>query len=147
MKIKNLRLLGMFKLLALGLLLQCCPAELFADQGPEEITVSGSVIDENNDPLPGVSILVKGTTRGTATDANGKFTLTAEKGSTLAFSFVGYDLHEVIVNDASPISVSLVPNASTLNEVVVTGYSSQSKRSITGAVSSVSGKELSLSAK
>jgi len=142
MKIKNLRLLGMFKLIALGLLLQCCPAELFADQGPEEITVSGSVIDENNDPLPGVSILVKGTTRGTATDANGKFTLTAEKGSTLAFSFVGYDLHEVTVNDASPISISLVPNASTLNEVVVTGYSSQSKRSITGAVSSVSGKEL-----
>ena len=59
MKIKNLRLLGMFKLLALGFLLQCCPVELFADQGPEEITVSGSVIDENNDPLPGVSILVK----------------------------------------------------------------------------------------
>ena len=80
MKIKNLRLLGMFKLLALGFLLQCYPAELFADQGPEDITVSGAVADESKNPLPGVSILVKGTTRGTATDSNGKFTLTTEKG-------------------------------------------------------------------
>ncbi|HYI76358.1 MAG TPA: hypothetical protein VEW65_01980, partial [Chryseolinea sp.] len=65
MKIKNLRLLGTFRLLAMGLFLQCSSAELFAHQaaqGPEEITVSGTVSDENNDPLPGVSILVKGTT-------------------------------------------------------------------------------------
>ncbi|HEX6223743.1 MAG TPA: carboxypeptidase-like regulatory domain-containing protein, partial [Chryseolinea sp.] len=133
MKIKKLQLLGMFKLVALALLMQCHSAELFAGraaQGPDEITVSGTVTDENNDPLPGVSILVKGTTRGTATDAAGKFTLTAERGSTLAFSFVGYDLHEVTVNDTAPISVALVPNSSTLNEVVVTGYNTQSKRSI-----------------
>ena len=131
--------------MALGFILQCCPTGLFASSEfiqTEELTVSGTVTDENNDPLPGVSILVKGTTRGTASDATGKFTLTVERGTVLAFSFVGYDLHEVTVNDASPISVSMVPNSSTLNEIVVTGYTSQSKRSITGAVASISGKQL-----
>lgn len=142
MKRKNLQVLSFLKLIILGLLLQSYPAELFA-QTTEEITVSGTVRDERNDPLPGVSILVKGTTRGTATDAEGKFTLSATKGSVLAFSFVGYDLSEVTVNDASPISISMIPNSKTLNEIVVTGYTTQSKRSITGAVSSVSGKQLS----
>jgi TonB-linked SusC/RagA family outer membrane protein len=141
------QLLSYCKLATLSLLIFCSPAEVLAnlknEDAPEELTVTGTVIDENNDPLPGVSIIIKGTSKGTATDAAGKFTIAAERGSILVFTFVGYDMQEFTLGNATSINISMIPNVRSLNEVVVTGYTMQSKRSITGAVSSISGKELS----
>lgn len=136
-----------YKLAALGLFLQCCSIALFASTAAlpdvEEITVSGIVTDgETKDPLPGVSILIRGTTRGTTTDSNGRYTISAERGAVLVFNFVGYDPSEVVIDNATQVDIALVPNISVLGEVVVTGYTAQSKRSITGAVSSVSSDEL-----
>ncbi len=147
MRRRILPVMGFLKLVALGLFLQCYPIVLLAspmnENFVEEVTVSGIVTDsETRDPLPGVSILIKGTTRGTTTNSDGEFSLTAERGSVLVFNFVGYDPYEVIVGNATQLSVALVPNISVLSEVVVTGYTAQSKRSITGAVSTVSGDEL-----
>lgn len=108
-----------------------------------QVMISGTVTgSDNNDPIPGVNILIKGTTIGTTTDASGRYALSAEKGAVLSFSFVGYESREVTVGDVTEINVSLVPDLKMLGEVVVVGYSSQSKRSITGAVSSLSSKDM-----
>lgn len=133
------------KLAALGLFLQCFqPGALLAKaMFQEEVPITGVVSDsETKEAIPGVSVIVKGTTKGTVTDADGRYRITADRSATLVFSFVGYDSYEVTVHNSTDISVALVANSQTLNEVIVTGYSSQSKRAITGAVSSVTAKDL-----
>ncbi len=114
-------------------------AEYEADVDP--ITISGTVLDETNTPLPGVSVVIKGTTIGTATDADGKYTLNVPDLSVtsgiLVYSFIGYMPEEVPVNGRTAIDVNLVPDISTLSEVVVVGYGTVKKRDITGSVASV----------
>ena len=99
--------------------------------------VSGKVSDKaSGNALPGVTVFVKGSNRGTATDPTGNFSLQARSGETLVFSFVGYDPQEVTVG-SGPINVSLSEKIGSLEEVVVTGYASQKKKDLTGAVSIV----------
>ena len=119
-------------------------AEFEADVDP--ITVTGTVLDETNTPLPGVSVLVKGTTIGTATDSDGKYTLSIPDGTnvTLVYSFIGYMPEEVPLNNRTAIDVNLVPDISTLSEVVVVGFGTVKKRDNTGSIASVKTSELVL---
>ena len=112
--------------------------------GAQNIDINGSVIDsESGIPVPGVNILVKNTSKGTATDFDGEFTLTnVEKGATLVFSYVGYVTQEIVVNDSQKLNISLAPDLSTLEEVVVVGYGTQKKSVVTGAISSVKASEI-----
>lgn len=108
----------------------------------QEAQVSGTVLDESGSPLPGVTILVKGTTRGTTTDLDGKYTINSPSNGTLVFSFIGYIPKEVAVGNQSVIEVSLEPDLADLEEVVVVGYGTAKKSQLTGAISSVGSKEI-----
>ncbi|MEN7547516.1 TonB-dependent receptor [Rapidithrix thailandica] len=110
----------------------------------QSYVVSGTVKDVmDQSPLPGVSILVKGTTAGTTTDFEGKFTISVDsKESVLIFSFVGYRSQEVVVGDQSNIEVTLTEDTKSLEEVVVVGYTTQQKKDIIGSVSIVETKDL-----
>ena len=105
--------------------------------------VSGTVTDAaDGQAIPGASIIIKGTTSGTVTDANGNFTMTASSSDVLVISFVGYLTQEVTVGNQSNISVSLDVDVQQLQEVVVTGYATQQKKDLTGAVGIVKPEEL-----
>lgn len=102
------------------------------------LALSGKVTDETNTPLPGVSIIERGTTNGTVTDSDGNYRITVgSRESILVFSFVGTTTQQVTVGDQSQISVSLLSDIETLGEVVVIGYGTQEKKDITGSVTSV----------
>src|SRR5690606_18054837 len=106
-------------------------------------TISGTVKDESNFPLPGVNILVKGTNRGTTTDVNGAYSLEAPDGNiVLVFSFIGYETQEVNVENRSVINISLVPDVQYLSEVAVIGYGTVKKSDLTGSVAQVKAEEL-----
>ncbi|MGV3557501.1 SusC/RagA family TonB-linked outer membrane protein [Larkinella arboricola] len=109
-----------------------------------DITVQGRVTDgTKGDELPGVSIVLKGSTRGTTTDGNGRYRLVIpEAGAVLVFSFVGYEPQEVLVGDRTEINVGLKPDIKALSEVVVVGYGVQKKTSVTAAVSAMKGEEV-----
>ncbi|MGV3558012.1 TonB-dependent receptor [Larkinella arboricola] len=105
-------------------------------------TVTGTVKDEKGDGMPGVTVLIKGTTRGTTTDANGRYSLSVPDASTtLIFSFVGYVAQEIVVGSQSTIGVSLVPENKALAEVVVVGYGTQKREQITTAIASVKAED------
>jgi hypothetical protein len=105
--------------------------------------VSGTVTDETGQPLPGVSIAVKGTATGTITGVDGEYHLTrVPANATLLFSFVGLKAQEIAVNGRSRISVTLEQETIGLDEIVAVGYGTARKKDVTGSVSSVSGKRL-----
>jgi TonB-linked SusC/RagA family outer membrane protein len=105
--------------------------------------VKGRVTDQQNSPLPGVSVLIRGTTNGTVTDANGAYQLNVEEAeAVLVFSFIGYITEQVAVSGRAQVDVMLVPSIANLNEVVVIGYGQREKRDLTGAVSQISAKEI-----
>jgi TonB-linked SusC/RagA family outer membrane protein len=106
--------------------------------------VSGLVKDERGDALPGVTVLVKGTSLGTSTDANGRYTISISDTTdvVLTFSFIGYKTIDVPVNGQTIIDISLEPSIESLAEVVVVGYATQKKINLTGAVSTVSQEAL-----
>ena len=109
-----------------------------------DFTIQGMVSDKNGDPMVGATVVLEGTTKGTVTEANGKYTLEltdADKNGTLIFSFVGYNTTRVAINGQSVVNVVL-EEGKVLDEVVVVGYGTQKKSSLTGAVSSVSQKDL-----
>lgn len=104
-------------------------------------SVSGTILDESGQPVPGVSILEKGTTNGTSSDNDGKYSLnTTTPNPVLVFSFIGYKTQEIPVSNRSSVSVNLEPDVTALNEVVVTGYTSERKQDIVAAVSTISTK-------
>ena len=106
-------------------------------------TVSGQVTSGTDQTaLPGVNVLVKGTTLGTVTDLDGNFRLNAAGDDTLSFSYIGFVSQEVAVDGRSEISVALSEDVETLSEVVVVGYGTQQKRDLTGSISSLDGEEL-----
>jgi TonB-linked SusC/RagA family outer membrane protein len=112
-----------------------------ANQGKEQaiFTISGKVLDEQGEAMPGVSVVLKGTTTGTATDVEGGYSLNLPDGNgTLVFSFIGYITQEIPVNNRSNIDVSLSQDVQSLQEVVVVGYGSQKKQDVIGSVSQVS---------
>lgn len=104
--------------------------------------VSGTVTNEAGQGLPGVNVVEKGTNRGTSTDKDGKYTLTVGRQATLVFSYIGYVRQEVALGGRSALNVQLTADEQALSEVVVVGYGTQKKSSLTGAVSSVSPKDL-----
>ena len=115
------------------------PVLMVAQQG---ITVSGKVADQG-DPLPGVTVAIKGTSQGTATDINGAFTLSVpDANAVLVFSYIGYVTQEITVGSQRVINVSLMEDTQKLEEVVVIAYGVQKKESLVGAVSQVKGEEL-----
>jgi TonB-linked SusC/RagA family outer membrane protein len=105
--------------------------------------VGGIVTDEANVPLPGVNVVVKGTSIGTTTDQNGTYKINvSDISATLLFSFIGYATVEAPVRSHTTVDISLQPHSRTLNEIVVVGYGSVKKSDLTGAVSSISKKDL-----
>jgi TonB-dependent starch-binding outer membrane protein SusC len=108
----------------------------------QDRSVSGTVLDESGSPMPGVNVLVSGTSNGTVTDISGKYTISVPSGAKLLFSFIGYTSKEVEVGNNSVIDVSMNVDVTELSEIVVTGYSSERKADIIGAVSVVNSKEL-----
>lgn len=110
---------------------------------PVDFPVKGVVRSETNEGLPGVSVVLKGTTSGTVTDVDGRFSLTVPAGTgTLVFSYIGYTRQEVAINNRSTLDVSLVPDTRALDEVVVVGYGTQKKSEVTSAITSVKAAEL-----
>jgi TonB-linked SusC/RagA family outer membrane protein len=114
-----------------------------APTSPLQQTVTGTVTDETNTPLPGVNVLIKGSTVGTATDADGRYSIAVpDANSVLVFSFIGYVTQEVPVGGQSQINVQLLTDVQTLSEVVVVGYGTQKRSDLTGSVGQVSGEEV-----
>ncbi|PCJ96501.1 MAG: SusC/RagA family TonB-linked outer membrane protein [Flavobacteriaceae bacterium] len=107
-------------------------------------TVTGVVTDENGVPLPGASVVEKGTTNGTVTDFDGNYSIEAAGDATLIFSYIGYKAIEVAVDGQATVNASLETDASQLDEVIVVGYGTQRKKDITGAITSVSGDDLNI---
>lgn len=114
-------------------------------ENPEKLVlaITGKVVDENSQPIPGVNVLEKGTTNGTTTDAAGTFSLNLlNEESPLIFSFIGYISQEVALNGRSVIDVVLKEDVQTLDEVVVIGYGVQKKVNVLGSVAAVNSEEL-----
>lgn len=108
-----------------------------------QVTVKGKVVDESGMGLPGVSVMVKGSTSGTQTDVNGNYALSSpNKNATLVFSFVGFAPVEKTVGNQTTINVSLVSDSKSLAQVVVIGYGTQRREAVTGSVATISGAKL-----
>ena len=108
-----------------------------------DFTVGGTVTTESGEPMPGVNILEKGTTNGTTSDANGRFSLVlSEPSSVLVFSFIGYLTYDVPVNGRSVLDFTMAEDVQNLEEIVVVGYGTQKKTSVTAAVSTLKGAEV-----
>jgi TonB-linked SusC/RagA family outer membrane protein len=107
------------------------------------VAINGKVTDEKGEGLPGVNILVKGTTKGTTSDAQGQYRLdVTEQGAVLVFSFVGFESQEVAVGSRTTVNVSLKVSEKGLQEVVVVGYGEQRKSDVAGSSSTVTAKEI-----
>lgn len=129
------------------------PSAAVADPGQDHqvsfaenpaLQVTGTVLDSESRPLPGASVIEKGTSNGTTTDADGRFSLSvSEDNAVLVFSFIGYTSQEVAVNGRSIIEVLMAEDVKSLQEVVVVGYGEQKKINLTGAIDVVSGEDLS----
>ncbi|MCW3108980.1 MAG: SusC/RagA family TonB-linked outer membrane protein [Segetibacter sp.] len=111
---------------------------LFAQQ----TAVKGKVVDEKGQPLTGVTVQVKGKGGGTSTDANGNFTISAAPNAVIKLSSVGYTEQEIRVNNQASLNIKMASASQALGEVVVVGYGTQRKSDLTGAISSVSAKDL-----
>lgn len=108
----------------------------------QEKTISGIVSDSSGFPLPGATIVLKGTSAGTSSDFNGNFAIKANKSATLVFSFVGYTTQEVLVGAKNAINVKLKEDSASLDEVVVVAYGTATKSSFTGTATSISAENL-----
>jgi TonB-linked SusC/RagA family outer membrane protein len=111
-------------------------------QSIKAIPITGHVSQANGQALPGVTVLVKGTTNGISTDANGNFSLEVPEGATLTFSFVGYVSQEAVIKEQRTLSITLLEDNQALDEVVVVGYGTVKKRDLTGAVYSVKSDDI-----
>lgn len=108
------------------------------DLGTEfQSTVTGTVTDSDGTPLPGASVVERGTTNGTQTDFDGNFTIDVGEDATLVISYIGFSTQEIAVSGQTNINVTMSEDASQLDEVVVTGYGTQTRGDITGSVASV----------
>ncbi|HEV7350907.1 TonB-dependent receptor [Telluribacter sp.] len=122
------------------LLLLCIAA--WGELRAQDLTVTGKVTDENGETIPGVSVTVKRTQRGTITNVDGSYSLSAAPGATFVFSFLGYVSQEIPVNNRSTINVSLRTDTRALDELVVVGYGTQRRIETTGSIASVKADEL-----
>lgn len=134
----------LFSTVMASALLAGSPQTVFAEvNGVQTVmqtgTVKGQVVDANGEPIIGASVLVKGTTNGTITDFDGNFTLNNASKGILVVSYIGYKTQEVPVNEKNLMKIILKEDTEVLDEVVVVGYGTQKKATLTGAVASVSG--------
>jgi TonB-linked SusC/RagA family outer membrane protein len=109
----------------------------------QEKTVSGKVTDQNGAPLPGVSVLVVGTTKGAQSDFDGLYSISVAQGATLRFSYIGQKTQDVVVGSSNTVNVQLAEDAQALEEVIVTGFGNVSKNSFAGSAKVVSGENIS----
>lgn len=124
------------------LLMSCCWLLAFGLLAQQR-TVTGTVTDQSDGTsLPGVSVLVKGTSRGAVTDSNGSYSIEASPEDVLTFSFIGFETQEIPVGERTQIDLQMLASISELQEVVVIGYGEREKRDLTGAISTVSNEEL-----
>ncbi|MDP5199347.1 TonB-dependent receptor [Flavobacterium sp. DG2-3] len=108
----------------------------------QDVTVNGMIKDETGMPVPGATILLKGTTKSTASDFDGKFQMQVPSNGSLIITFIGYSTVTEAVNGRTKINIQLKPESQSLNEVVVVGYGTQKKSVVTGAISSVKAADL-----
>ncbi|QIL75498.1 SusC/RagA family TonB-linked outer membrane protein [Hymenobacter sp. HDW8] len=119
------------------------PNPVVATLATADVPVTGRVTQSNGDGLPGVTVLVKGTSQGTSTNSDGTFSITVPEGGTLVFSSIGFTSRELSVTSSTSIlNVTLEADTKALSEVVVVGYGTQERGSVTGAISSVGNAEI-----
>jgi len=125
------------------LLIFCFLSVLFSVYAQaQDVTVSGKVIDENGLPIPGTTIIIKGTSKATSSDIDGHYQLKAAADGTLVFSFIGYASTQEAIKGRTSINVKMSPESQSLQEVVVVGYGTQKKGLLTGASSNFKGENL-----
>ncbi|UCH13756.1 MAG: TonB-dependent receptor plug domain-containing protein, partial [Bacteroidales bacterium] len=108
----------------------------------QQKTITGTVVGSEKEPLPGVTVIIKGTSQGTITDTDGKYSIEAGEEDVLVFSFVGYLTEEADVGSKTVIDLAMVEDLIGIEEVVVVGYGTVRKSDITGALSSVSSEQI-----
>ncbi|KJD34754.1 membrane protein [Tamlana nanhaiensis] len=108
----------------------------------QEKTVTGTITDDTSFPLPGVNVIVKGTTKGVSTNFDGLYSISVAPGETLVFSYLGFKTSEIVVGEASVYNVSMETDNAQLDEIVVVGYGTQKKSDVTGAMVNVGSEEL-----
>lgn len=114
------------------------PAEALQKQN-----ISGKVLDSaTGDPIPGVNVVVEGTTQGTITDIDGKYSITVDNNAVLIFSYIGYLTEKIVVQGNTTIDVKLIADVKSLEEIVVVGYGTQRREAVTGSVASMKGDEV-----
>ena len=109
----------------------------------QDIRITGKVTGANGEPLPGVSVLVKGSARGANTDNSGSYTLTVPDDAVLVVSYIGYENKEVKVNKESVVNIQLQPSNKVLDQIVVIGYGTIKQKDVTGAISTIGVKDVS----
>ena len=118
-------------------------AGAWAQSATDETLISGEVKDEKSSAIPGASIVLQGTTKGTTTDANGKFSLSVPRsGAVIIVSFLGYKRQEISVGNRTNFNVQLELSTDELQEVVVVGYGTQRKQTLTGAISNIVSEQI-----
>ena len=145
MKKNRLLLLKVFcKLQFFGLLLTLLPVLVSAQTGEnQDRLITGTVLDTNQDPVPGATIILKGTTSGTVTDVDGKFNISVpNEGAVITVSFIGYKSQSIPVGNQSNLTITIEEDIAGLEEVVVVGYGTQKKESLTSAISNIDSKEI-----
>ncbi|GJM64466.1 STN domain-containing protein [Persicobacter diffluens] len=116
-------------------------------QPDQPIKVSGGIYDDRNSPLPGVTVYIKGTTTGTFSDMQGRYSIEVPSATDqLVFSFVGFEEQTVMVGNQSTINITLLSTVTDLEEVIITGYGTQKKSDIIGSIASVKGADLAIKA-
>lgn len=106
----------------------------------QAISVTGTVVDQNGEPLMGVNVIEKGTTNGTMTDMDGRFTLSVPGNATLQISYIGYTTEEIVVNNQTKLNVTLKEDSQNLDELVVVGYGVVRKADLAGSVAVLDSK-------
>jgi TonB-linked SusC/RagA family outer membrane protein len=112
---------------------------------PQSLVISGKVVDEGGIGMPGVNVIVKGTSNGTTTDSDGLYNLNVtneQSEGTLVFSFIGYITQEAPISNRTSINITMISDVKSLTEVVVVGYGTQEKRDVTAAISQISGEAI-----
>ncbi len=122
----------------------CCSSTIFAQNTNDRLNYEGTVINQNNEPLPSVSVQVVGATRGVVTNNNGEFSIMAGRGERLSFTLLGYATQEILLGNERQLSVTLLEGIdSTLSDVVVIGYGTRRREDVTSAIATVSAEDIS----
>lgn len=131
--IKSISIRGYFTLLALIVTIS-----VYA----QELTLKGVIVDETDTPLIGATVQVKGTSTGSITDFDGNYTIKANKGAVITFSYIGYKTQEIKFTGQPTVNIKMVPDNQTLDEVVVVGYGTMKRSDLTGSVASIAAKDV-----